>query len=113
MVVHGEETLFRCTDCFETFFISFKLSYHMKSHEEGKFGCKVCSKTFLTQHHLKMHMEVTPYCGTCGSQFRYKKMLETHQKIHLVGEDKNDLRSVSNKLFACGICEQTFETRNS
>lgn len=30
MITHSEERLFRCTDCFEIFSSSFKLSYHMK-----------------------------------------------------------------------------------
>lgn len=51
---------------------------------------------------------VVPVASSSGTRRCLK-----HQKIYLAGEDQNDSRSSSNQLFACGICEQTFEMRNS
>lgn len=37
-----------------------KLNFHLETHQEAQYKCKVCSKQFSTQQYLNYHMKVHP-----------------------------------------------------
>jgi DNA-directed RNA polymerase subunit RPC12/RpoP len=63
------------------------LRQHMKSHEQRKYHCSICPKSFghpqnLTQH-LRVHRDEEPFeCKDCGRRFNDAANCKRHQKWH-------------------------------
>merc|ERR1712126_804151 len=63
--------------------IDQKLYEHMEKNSDGRYSCKICSKTALDKTNMKFHVEthmegLSFPCNTCGKEFRLRKSLKTH-----------------------------------
>ena len=68
--------------------IDQKLYENMERNSDGKYSCKICSKTNLDKtnmkYHVETHMEGLSFpCNTCGKEFRLRHALIKHNsRLH-------------------------------
>lgn len=105
-----------------------KMARHMRVHDKEKgsrsltkkkFTCDTCHYRSFRKDHMKRHMSVHSeqrnfQCHACGSKFKTKDCLNTHQKKNgrclsiqtrsKLKSSEKELRSLSKKKFVCDIC---------
>lgn len=99
-----------CTVCNKLFRTNYKLSEHMRTHENNpKFICNYpdCNKTFKSKIGLKEHAakhtgQYSYSCETCDKKFLLRSYYLAHQKIH---------SNVKN--FSCSLCSKTFKNKQN
>ncbi|XP_046571564.1 zinc finger protein 546-like [Haliotis rubra] len=87
-IVHMEagKVSAECTICQKMVKIN-AMYIHMKSHEEKKFLCTFCGKTFSLKHqlsnHEKSHLGLKAHaCELCDKRFTLPHQLRAHRKTH-------------------------------
>ena len=95
---------FACSLCPKTFAAKFTLNRHMLSHEERKYTCDVCSKSYhrpdlLTKHRVKCVNEKneTNTCDKCHKNFKQKCHLSRHKKSCDVKHKESRMKEASCK----------------
>ena len=87
-----DKTVFTCDICQKHFLhkTSYNLHIEIKHRNASKpVSCNICSKEFYNNIELKRHVSVIHeakdiyQCNLCGSKFKYKHNLETHEKKSL------------------------------
>ncbi|GAB0099822.1 hypothetical protein DMENIID0001_157110 [Sergentomyia squamirostris] len=91
-----------CNICGKTLKTKQNLWYHMKTHADKTYQCKICNISFpngkrLTYHRMKNHKEKSFECDHCGKMFPIKSLLNTHIVQHN-----------SERQFPCNICLKKF-----
>ncbi|XP_059616333.1 zinc finger protein 660-like [Phlebotomus argentipes] len=131
-VVHEKRRAHVCNTCGKTFSQSNNLKLHMLVHQDTKFDCDLCEKSFKNPRSLRNHKvqhlppeerpervqrriekrpNLSPWkrsqkkmciCPTCGKISNYVTQHESHMRSH-TGE----------KPFKCAHCDRTFRERNT
>lgn len=83
-------TVFSCHLCPKIFFEKTKLNRHVEGHQEEKFRCGLCSKTFtrgdaLKRHNLLVHEKEKRFqCKFCRKTFSLKYNRDCHEEnVHV------------------------------
>lgn len=101
--IHGKgEKKFNCDYCGKKYRLKHLLVNHMVVHF-SLVKCKLCDKRIkplsMKSHMEHAHTKHKPVkCEICQKEFKFKKMLESHMKVH-------------DKKFKCIVCEKTFAKR--
>lgn len=73
--------------------------------EEGLFPCEICGKRLKTlsalKNHSNVHVIVLHKCDICGVQYRRRRYLNAHLKLHNTDQE-----------FPCEHCTKTFKTES-
>ena len=75
-----------CGVCGKQYSNASALHKHALRHDEPKYKCELCEKTYFTKTFLKIHLEgahsgeLNYVCDLCGLQFRYRKGLNGHTR---------------------------------
>ena len=98
---------FNCDTCGKGFKKRSDKNRHMQIHEDIKFPCKICSKSFSRKDNLAAHISVVHdkdkiACQKCGIKFSKKSNLSRHEKtFHSRGVEGENI---------CECCEEAFPT---
>lgn len=74
-----------CPDCGKLFKTQGSYYYHLKSHNEQEYGCKICGKNFARKDGLRKHLnmvhggKVRHNCSHCGKTFSTRSQLNHHR----------------------------------
>ena len=90
---------YECRTCFKKFKNKNYLIKHMQQHQDKRFSCDVCGKSFTykcnLKSHLTAHSQSRPFeCGVCHKAFKLKYTLDVHQRHHCREVDA----------FKCQVC---------
>ncbi|CAG4956811.1 unnamed protein product [Colias eurytheme] len=120
-----------CPECNKTFSNKYNMHSHMKLHQDQKFECAKCLKSYRSKGALVQHMEVVHegklkhVCSTCGEGFPTRVDRDVHARLH-TGDTpyeceycgkayraKNTLRAhiqihLDIRKFECKICSRKF-----
>ncbi|CAH1791523.1 unnamed protein product [Owenia fusiformis] len=106
--VNGDEMVFHCDTCTDTFSNKFHFSKHMKGHHGDKpYRCNQCEQRFKALYnwsqHMMRHMGGNHYdCKTCGKRLCTNGALAQHEELIHSGVKK----------FICQLCGKKFGRRN-
>lgn len=83
-----------------------QLRFHMETHTDQMFECKICFKTVLNSkmlsHHIRnMHSEKKHDCTLCTASYNSYKSLKRHIEKHHA-KVKNGIK------YTCDICDEKF-----
>ncbi|GBO31388.1 Zinc finger protein 287 [Araneus ventricosus] len=83
MEIHSKKNDFKCDICNETFGRNDNLIRHMKTHsKENNFKCNICDRSFHRKHcfamHMQKHQEKKYDCGKCDRSFISLQHLNQH-----------------------------------
>ena len=99
-----EEEKFSCVFCVSEFDTQEQLDEHVRSHDiDRPYTCHQCKKGFkLRTHrdeHEQIHKNLQFQCEICGRQYRSKKGLMCHIRMHS-----------RETPYECSACDKEFET---
>lgn len=83
-----DEKKYKCPDhCDKRFYAKHQLQSHLKSIEDDRFRCELCSKKCLSKSdleiHMRMHTNERPYeCSMCDKKFKTSANRSSHMDIH-------------------------------
>ncbi|XP_061765196.1 zinc finger protein 646 [Nerophis ophidion] len=88
-----EERKYKCDVCGRGYRHAGSLTNHKKAHDVGSFQCSVCGKdnpnALALKNHMRSHTSQKKYaCLECGKAFRLATQLATHERVHLVLQEK-------------------------
>ena len=74
-------------NCFRKYTSKNSLRKHLLTHQEKKFKCKICNKSFIDNYKLKRHSlihsnEKTIICEICKKKFLFDYNLKIHMRVH-------------------------------
>ena len=74
-------------NCFRKYTSKNSLRKHLLTHQEKKFKCKICNKSFIDNYKLKRHSlihsnEKKFICEICKKTFSLQYNLKIHSRIH-------------------------------
>ncbi|XP_022181648.1 zinc finger protein 616-like [Myzus persicae] len=98
---------FKCNVCAKSFFHSYSLRTHLKTHQKHKrpqknsmrIKCDLCQKLFYDKNILLAHRCKSLTCTYCLKIFNNSSSLKRHYK---------NMHKKNNKLFDCDICKISF-----
>lgn len=96
---------FMCDICSEVSSGKCQYKRHMASHNEDKFKCDQCDKTFTLKLYLQKHIKhihiknKNQVCKDCGKAFVRKSHLDVHMRLH------------SGQFEYCQFCNKGFAQR--
>ncbi|CRL05319.1 CLUMA_CG018230, isoform A [Clunio marinus] len=112
--VMDKKEFFRCSECNKTYqwysgFKNHMKTYHGELHDQRKFHCDVCGKSFKEARHLSVHMnshlpdelKFVHTCEYCDKKYSSTFSLKQHIK-HVHVKDEN---------FKCHSCDKTFSRK--
>ena len=80
---------YKCTyeNCMKKYKLKNSLRKHLLTHQEKKFKCKICNKSFIDNYKLKRHSlihlnEKKIICDICKKKFLLDYNLKIHMRIH-------------------------------
>ncbi|CRK95389.1 CLUMA_CG008749, isoform A [Clunio marinus] len=92
---------YHCDICKTSFFNKFGLHRHVSEfHEERKFSCASCRKSFTLERSLKSHVCSTTFvCDACDKRFYSRSKLTNHIDMH---------RKYRTRDYHCDICKTSY-----
>ncbi|GBN55829.1 Zinc finger protein 8 [Araneus ventricosus] len=86
MKIHTGEKLFTCEICQISFGRNDSLKRHIKTHsKENDFKCDICDRSFQRKHcfamHMQKHQEKKYDCGKCDRSFISLQHLNQHVRV--------------------------------
>ncbi|KAL0118070.1 hypothetical protein PUN28_009030 [Cardiocondyla obscurior] len=106
---NSKNTIYKCEKCNKQFGLKQEHELHMVLvHEQPKFTCNTCNKSFSNQSDLKMHIPThgkikeksNPYpCNICGKVLNHPSSVLYHKEA-----EHNDGRR-----FVCNKCNKSFK----
>ena len=90
---------FTCSKCSKSFSLKHNMTRHMLTHENDKYPCRICSKTFhrtdlLSKHQSKCALKAQEgnTCDLCNKSFSQKSHLTRHRKVCDIKQTVNKLK---------------------
>lgn len=102
MQIHYDIRPHKCDYCNRSFRTSHYLNKHKNSHEQNRYECDLCPKSFLWFDQFRCHMQkIHPQCldlfvcPICSRTFQHNAVLMYHIRAH--------------RTFECYICKCTYK----
>ena len=80
---------YKCSyeNCMKKYTLKNSLRKHLLTHQEKKFKCNICNKSFIDNYKLKRHSlihsnEKKIICEICKKKFLFDYNLKIHMRIH-------------------------------
>jgi len=96
----GQKSIYDCKKCSRIFMEKKEFNEHVSAHEEIKYLCKVCGKTFRKSSYLESHVLKHYTCKLCEKSVQTKNDL----KIHILSH---------KGILQCIACDKTFKEKTT
>ena len=93
---------FTCSKCSKSFSLKHNMTRHMLTHENDKYPCRICSKTFhrtdlLSKHQSKCALKAQEgnTCDLCNKSFSQKRSMTRHRKVCIIQQKEKKVRQAT------------------